>query len=446
MLLDVKRSHPWLTKLTWAAAATIVALLVLTGDFAHETARLGGTSEGVADFLAALRWAMPGAFLAALAWRDHGKVERAMAEVLAAIFTYGVAAQLLPSDMLAWFASATAMAALFALRERVAAAVALVAIAGLWAIPPALVWSLAGVMALSGEPMLVSELPSLRVTGLQLLPAAVSLGAALWIHWQRLGRFAPHGAVLFGLTVLVPVHIAFKNIMAIDSAAAFIHTGLAERTMWEALLLAGAYSAYSLHKRYAASRQIAWSLAGLAAAHWCWFTLVLHNPLLVGQHVGPVPLANLLLTAYGLPVAALLWLLNGQAAEMKQVRVLMDSAVMALISMLAISSLRQMFSGTDLTAVPLTQTEDLLRSLTGIVLAILFLLWGARQNLRSWRIGSLAVMLLAVVKVFLVDAAGLEGLARIASFVALGFSLIGIGWFYARQLRRDPEATEGQQI
>lgn len=446
LLVDVKRSHSELTKLAWAVAATIAALLALTGDFAHEAARLRGMSEGAADFLAALRWAMPSAFMAALAWRDHGKAERALAEVLAAIFTYGVAAQLLPSDMLAWFASTAAMATLFALRERIVGAATLVTIAGLWALPPAVVWSLAGVMALSGEPMLVGELPSLRVSGLQLWPVAVSLGATLWIHRQRLGQFAPQGAVLFGLAVLVPVHIAFKNIMAINSAPAFARTGLAERTVWEALLLAGAYSAYSLHKRYAASRQIAWSLAGLAAAHWCWFTFLLHNPLLVGQHVGPVPLANLLLPAYGLPVAALLWFLSGPAAGMKQVRALIDGAVMVLISMFAISALRQMFSGTDLTAVPLTQTEDLLRSLTGIVLAILFLLWGARQNLRSWRIGSLVVMLLAVLKVFLVDAAGLEGLARIASFVALGFSLIGIGWFYARQLRRDPEAVGGQHI
>lgn len=54
--------------------------------------------------------------------------------------------------------------------------------------------------------------------------------------------------------------------------------------------------------------------------------------------------------------------------------------------------------------------------------------------------------MLAVLKVFMVDAAGLEGLARITSFVALGFSLIGIGWFYARQLRRVPEAVGGQHI
>ena len=50
------------------------------------------------------------------------------------------------------------------------------------------------------------------------------------------------------------------------------------------------------------------------------------------------------------------------------------------------------------------------------------------------------LMLLAVGKVFLVDAAGLAGLLRVASFMALGFSLIGIGWVYTRQLRARPVA------
>lgn len=43
-------------------------------------------------------------------------------------------------------------------------------------------------------------------------------------------------------------------------------------------------------------------------------------------------------------------------------------------------------------------------------------------------------MLGAMCKVFLWDASGLDGMVRIASFVALGFSLIGIGWLYARHL------------
>ena len=77
------------------------------------------------------------------------------------------------------------------------------------------------------------------------------------------------------------------------------------------------------------------------------------------------------------------------------------------------------------------------------MLAVGFLWWGSQTGERSWRIGSLVLMLLAVAKVFIFDAAGLEGLARIASFMALGFSLIGIGWFYNRQLRMTGEERTG---
>jgi uncharacterized membrane protein len=113
---------------------------------------------------------------------------------------------------------------------------------------------------------------------------------------------------------------------------------------------------------------------------------------------------------------------------------------MLLVALWALSELRHGFAGSVLVDQPLTQTEDLLRSLLGIVLALGFLWWGSRTRQRSWRIGSLVLMLLAVLKVFLVDAAGLEGLLRIASFMALGASLIGIGWVYSRQLRRIEEA------
>jgi len=53
-------------------------------------------------------------------------------------------------------------------------------------------------------------------------------------------------------------------------------------------------------------------------------------------------------------------------------------------------------------------------------------------------------MIVATLKVFLFDASGLDGLARIGSFVALGFSLIGLGWLYSRQLTKDaPLTTSG---
>ena len=42
---------------------------------------------------------------------------------------------------------------------------------------------------------------------------------------------------------------------------------------------------------------------------------------------------------------------------------------------------------------------------------------------------------------FLFDASGLQGITRIASFVALGLSLIGIGWLYSRYLGSDRVAA-----
>jgi uncharacterized membrane protein len=92
-----------------------------------------------------------------------------------------------------------------------------------------------------------------------------------------------------------------------------------------------------------------------------------------------------------------------------------------------------------------SQAEDIGRSLLAIVIAIGFLQWGIRRGARDWRIVSLVLMLAAVGKVFLFDAAGLDGLLRIASFAALGFSLIGVGWLYSRYLP-DAASSEDERL
>ena len=112
-------------------------------------------------------------------------------------------------------------------------------------------------------------------------------------------------------------------------------------------------------------------------------------------------------------------------------------APMLIILLFAFSSLRQVFHGSLLTVPGVTEWEDIFRSIAAILLAIGFLLWGIRRGLRDWRIASLALMIGAVAKVFLFDASGLDGLLRIASFIALGLSLIGIGWLYSRYLDED---------
>jgi uncharacterized membrane protein len=48
------------------------------------------------------------------------------------------------------------------------------------------------------------------------------------------------------------------------------------------------------------------------------------------------------------------------------------------------------------------------------------------------RYASLGVLVIAVLKVFLFDMAGLTGLYRVGSFLGLGLALIGIGFVYQR--------------
>jgi uncharacterized membrane protein len=53
------------------------------------------------------------------------------------------------------------------------------------------------------------------------------------------------------------------------------------------------------------------------------------------------------------------------------------------------------------------------------------------------------VLALVVLKVFIGDMSNLEGLLRIASFVGLGFCLVGIGWLYQRFVRgAEPARTQ----
>jgi uncharacterized membrane protein len=169
--------------------------------------------------------------------------------------------------------------------------------------------------------------------------------------------------------------------------------------------------------------------------HFTLFGFLLHNPLWAAQATGALPIANWLAPAYLLAAIAVWWLTRQTGGVLRErLPWLGDGALMLLISFWGLSELRHSFAGSLLGSVPMSQSEDLLRSLLGIVLALGFLWWGSRKRQRSWRIGSLVLMLVAVLKVFLVDAAGLEGLLRIAGFLALGISLIGIGWVYSRQL------------
>ena len=434
-----KRRETELIGLAWAGAVGTLLVLLGANPVLEELSQLIGAPSANPDLLSAIiRWAVAGLPLLALALLNAPARPTRAAEALFAFTLYGLIAQVIPGDWLAWSAAILAMTCMWWQRERRGFAGAMLVFAGLWGLTVFGFWAVAGIQALGGDPMMVGNsdsfvnLPGWRETLRHLLPVTAALALAAWLARGK-GRPGTVLAVAAGGAALVVVHLLYKLVFALETPEQFAALGMAERTIWQALLI-GAGIALARVPRLR-DNAVATGLVAVGLTHFAWFTLVLHNPLWSAQAVGALPVANWLLPAYALAGGAVVWL-SAQAPAMlrEKLRVLADAVLMGLITLFALSTLRHAFSGSLLTAIPMSQNEDLLRSLLGIVLAIGFLLWGSRREQRSWRIGSLVLMLAAVLKVFLVDAAGLEGLLRIASFLALGFSLIGIGWVYSRQL------------
>jgi uncharacterized membrane protein len=419
----------------WSFAASSMVLLSVGFQAGVEVGRLLGLPGTVEVAVALIRWMGVSIILALFGWRGRSVTGCGIAKAGAALLAYGAAAQVLTPDVLP-LTTALGLVALAQWCTRLApgallpAMGALMVVTMLWAADPLLLWAGAASKSLVGVPLLVTQLPSVRDTIFYLLAPAVLVGLATLLASDHLrGKARITGAVLAGVAGGVALHILFKQLWSIGSGAEFVRFGFAERTGWEALFIAAALLAWGVDQRRAA---LGLSAAGLA--HFTFYTMILHNPLLAEQAVGGLPIINLLLPAYGIPLA-LLWVLGrrepGSPALVERVRA---AAPMLLIVLFAFSSLRQMFHGSILLETGVTAGEDICRSILAVLLAVGFLLWGIRSGSRDWRIASLVLMIAAVAKVFLFDASGLDGLLRIGSFVALGLSLIGIGWLYSRYL------------
>jgi uncharacterized membrane protein len=394
------------------------------------SAPITALQEARTDQGAILRWGLLAGVAAGFAWRARLHYGRMGAQFLAPALFWGALQPVVPER---WepLVAPVMLVALALMRLRLVpamAATALILLGG--ALEPVGVW-LAGVApSILGDPVLVSNIPTVDDASLNLLLSALLLGASLWLARARLKRrewvpAAWAAAALAGIAL----HSLYKQLFAINSEEAFVASGLAERTVWELLLLGAAALFWRIGRQRAALATLA-----TAGAHFVLYTLLIHNPLWAQQAVGSLPLLNLLLVAYAVP-AAVLWVAARTPVIQDAIPArLVSVAWMVLILLFAASMLRQLFHGSLLVEPGLTQAEDIARSILAILLAIGFLLWGIRRDDRDWRIGSLVLMLAAVGKVFLHDTAGLDGLIRIASFVALGFSLIGIGWLYSRQL------------
>lgn len=160
------------------------------------------------------------------------------------------------------------------------------------------------------------------------------------------------------------------------------------------------------------------------------------NPYFSGELLGSIPFFDLLLIGYllpGLGYAGLSWYARGKRPAPYVTALAITGAVLAFAW--ATLSVRRFWQGESIAYWKgFLQGETYTYSVVWLLLGVLLLALGSRFNAKSLRITSAVLVFVAVLKVFLIDMANLEGFLRALSFIGLGAVLIGIGLFYQKIL------------
>ncbi|MEK1932492.1 MAG: DUF2339 domain-containing protein [Pararhizobium sp.] len=160
------------------------------------------------------------------------------------------------------------------------------------------------------------------------------------------------------------------------------------------------------------------------------------NPYFSGELLGFVPFFDLLLIGYllpGLGYAGLAWYARGKRPMPYVTALAVTGAILAFSW--ATLSVRRFWQGESIADWKgFLQGETYTYSVVWLLLGVLLLVLGSRFNAKSIRIASAVLVFVAVLKVFLIDMANLEGFLRALSFIGLGGVLIGIGLFYQKIL------------
>ncbi len=164
------------------------------------------------------------------------------------------------------------------------------------------------------------------------------------------------------------------------------------------------------------------------------------NPAWTHSDVGSPPFFNRLLFAYGAPALLALVVARALASrgDIGQRGVWVIGAAALLFVFVGLTlEVRQAFRGPFLDSGGATLAEQYAYSLTWVLLGIGLLVLGIVTQGRLLRYASLAVMVVAVAKVFLYDMSYLSGLYRVFSFFGLGLSLLLLGYVYQRFVLRE---------
>jgi uncharacterized membrane protein len=245
-------------------------------------------------------------------------------------------------------------------------------------------------------------------------------------------RMVDAAAILF--TVLL-VSLEIRHFMN-DGDIYRARGGLAELALH---VCAGLAMAIGLEHVRGRTGSIVHDLGALLVASVTFFAIVFGlwvglNPVLSGKPVGG-PFVNLVLLGYGLPaVLAIALALMTRGRRPPAYRAC--AAIIAVLLMLSYLTLevRTLYQGPVLSGSRIGDAEQYTYSVVWLAYGVALLLAGIWLGSQPARLAAAAVLLLTIVKVFLVDTAGLSGMHRALSLTGLGLVLMAIAWVYQRRL------------
>lgn len=173
----------------------------------------------------------------------------------------------------------------------------------------------------------------------------------------------------------------------------------------------------------------------MAILRFVYFDFFLHNPYWSrDQFVGDMPFFNGVTLTYGVGLLAIGWAICNEDLIARTSFLRKTYRAIGLASLFALITLtvRQYFHGGFLAQGSMSSAELYAYSVAWLVTGLAMLTAGIKLKNKTLRMSSLAFIILAVLKVFLFDAAELEGFYRVFSFLGLGISLIGLSYFYTR--------------
>lgn len=264
------------------------------------------------------------------------------------------------------------------------------------------------------------------------------------LHYLRHMRDEPLARATEAAIALLAFMLATLEVRSLfqNESMDVLDTSFMERAfyvlVWGAFALAALWLA---RWRQDAVALWAWRVSGLLAVAVALIAQVLvANPIVESADVGELPILNGLLIAYALPAAmaaaAGRWMADVEQDKRAGMLVAATAGILAFVYLSL--EVRHFFDPSfQRPGLGAEGVELYAYSIVWLLFGVALLAFGFARHSAVVRHAGMALVCIVVLKVFLIDLAGLEGLLRVVSFLGLGAALLGLGFVY-RRLGFDP--------